>query len=162
MITKNQMQIKAEPGRQELFVVREFDAPREKVYRAFTDPKLVVQWLGPKNMTMTIDYYDCTTGGKYRYIHTDPNGNAYGFNGVVHEATEPERVIQTFEFEGMPERGHVVLDSAVFDDLPDGRSKVTIHSVYGSVADRDGMIQSGMEHGMREGFDRLDDLLDNQ
>ena len=160
MKTRNQTNVRAEPGRQELFITREFDAPRELVYKAYVDLELIVQWLGPRDLTMRIDRYDCRTGGSYRYVHVDKNGNEYGFNGVVHEATAPERVIQTFEFEGMPQRGHVSLDIALFEELPGGRTRVTMQSVFRSVGDRDGMIQAGMERGITEGFERLDEVLE--
>lgn len=159
MPSNNQTKVTAEPGKQELRITREFDAPRDLVFKAYTDPDLVIQWLGPKDLAMRIEKYDCRTGGSYRYIHSDKNGNDYAFNGAVHEVTVPERVIQIFEFEGMPERGHVSLDSAFFEELPNNRTKVTIHSVFRSVSDRDGLVQSGMEKGLSEGFSRLDDLL---
>lgn len=155
----NQTKITAEKGRQELFIVREFDAPRELVFRAFSDPDILIQFLGPRNMKMKVDHYNFKSGGSYRYVHRDEKGNEYGFNGVVHEVTAPERAIQTFEFEGMPQRGHVSLDTSVFEELPDNRCRLTIHSVFRSVADRDGMVMSGMEGGMNEGFARLDELL---
>ncbi|MEO6168299.1 MAG: SRPBCC family protein [Chitinophagales bacterium] len=159
MASKNQTNVKAEPGKQELFITREFDAPREMVFTAFSDPKLLIQWLGPKNMKMKIDYYNPRSGGSYRYVHTDENGNEFGFNGVLHEITAPVRMIQTFEFEGLPERGHVSLDTAAFEELPHNRTRLTIQSVFRSVADRDGMVKSGMEKGMNEGFLQLDELL---
>lgn len=161
MIPKKQTQVTAEKGRQEIFIVREFDAPRELVYRAFSEPELLVQFLGPRDLTMRIDYYDFRSGGSYRYVHTDVHGNEYGFNGVVHEATAPERMIQTFEFEGLGERGHVSLDTSLLEELPGNRTRLTIHSVFRSVADRDGMLMSGMENGMNQGFERLDELLEN-
>ncbi|HEY9049352.1 MAG TPA: SRPBCC family protein [Ohtaekwangia sp.] len=159
MTSKNQIKIVAEQGKQELYIYREFDAPREAVYRAFVEPELVVQWLGPLNMKMKIEKYDIRTGGSYRYIHTDGQGNEYAFNGVVHEATAPERVIQTFEFEGLPERGHVSLDTALFEPLPNNRTRLVMHSVFRSLMARDGMVMSGMEQGLGEGFARLDELL---
>ena len=155
----NQTKIIAEPGKQELFIIREFDAPRHLVFRACSEPELMVQWLGPRGLTMTVDKFDCRSNGHYRYMHTDPNGNAYGFHGVFHEVTAPQRTIQTFEFEGLPEKGHTSLETARFEELPGGRTRITIQSVFQSVADRDGMIQSGMERGVREGHERLDELL---
>lgn len=151
--------VTADPGKQELFITREFDAPRELVFRAHTEPRLIVQWLGPRGLTMTIDSFDCRPNGHYRYIHTDANGNAYGFHGTFHEITPPERAIQTFEFEGLPEKGHVSLETIRFEELPGSRTRVTVHAVYQSVADRDGMVKSGMERGVREGHERLDELL---
>ena len=160
MSTKRKTKIVAEPDRQELFIIREFDAPRELVFRAFVDPELYTQWLGPHGMVMTLEIFEPRQGGSWRYIHQDGEGNAFGFNGVFHDVSFPERIIQTFEFEGLPERGHVTLDTAVFEALPGGRTRLTAQSVFQSVADRDGMIQSGMERGVNEGYERLDALLE--
>jgi len=160
MITKNQTTIKVEPGKQELFVIREFDAPRELVFKAFTDPKILVKWLGPKDLSCRIDKLVPGSGGNWRFIHSDKNGNEFGFHGVCHEETAPERIIRTFEFEGLPEKGHVVLETAKFDALPGGRTKLTIQSVFQSVVDRDGMVQSGMEGGMNDSYERLDELFE--
>ncbi|HEY4324296.1 MAG TPA: SRPBCC family protein [Mucilaginibacter sp.] len=159
---KNQTKIIADKGVQELFIIREFNAPRELVFKAFTDPDLLLQWLGPCDMTMEIDYLDNRTGGSYRFIHRSANGQAFGFNGAIHEINEPERMIRTFEFEGLPERGHVVLETATFDALPDNRTKLTIQSVFRSIADRDGMVASGMEYGVNDSHNKLDELLEKQ
>lgn len=158
MSAKNSLTITAEPGKQELFITREFDAPRQLVYQAHIDPELYVQWLGPRGYEMVLETFEPHSGGRYRYIHKDASGNEYGFHGVFHELSE-ELMIQTFEFEGMPERGHVVLDTMKLESLPGNRSRITIQSVYRSVEDRDGMIQSGMERGVREGYERLDEIL---
>ena len=155
---KNQTIVTAEPGVQEVFITREFDAPRELVFKAHTDPELYVQWLGPHGYEMILETFEPVSGGKYRYIHKDPDGNEFGFHGTFHEMSE-ELMIQTFEFEGLPERGHVSLDTMRLEELPGGRTKVTIHSVFQSVSDRDGMVQSGMERGVREGYERLDEVL---
>ena len=155
---KNKTTITAEPGKQELYITREFDAPRELVYKAHIDPDLYVQWLGPRGYEMVLETFEPVSGGRYRYIHKDNDGNQFGFHGVFHEISE-ELMIQTFEFEGLPERGHVVLDTMKLEALPGNRTKVTIQSVYQSVSDRDGMIQSGMEHGVNDGYERLDELL---
>lgn len=159
MSAKNKTTITAEPGKQELFITREFDAPRELVYRAHTDPDLYVRWLGPHGYEMTLETFEPVSGGRYRYIHKDQAGNEFAFHGVFHEIS-PERMIQTFEFEGLPESGHVILDTMRLDELPGNRTKVTIQSVYQSVEDRDGMIQAGMERGMNEGYERLDEILE--
>ncbi|CAG1769206.1 hypothetical protein BAC3_00119 [uncultured bacterium] len=158
MPSKNKVTVTAEPGKQELFITREFDAPRELVYKAHIDPKLYVQWLGPHGYEMILETFEPVSGGKYRYIHKDKDGNEYGFHGTFHEMSE-ELMIQTFEFEGLPERGHVVLDTMRLEELPGNRTRVTIQSVYQSVEDRDGMVKSGMETGVREGYERLDDIL---
>ena len=151
--------IKAEPGKQTIEITREFDAPRELVFRAFTDPELYAEWLGPRELTMTLETFEPRDGGAYRYLHIDSAGNAYGFHGVFHEVTAPERIIQTFEFEGLPNRGHVTLETALFEELPGGRTRIAMESVFRSVADRDGMLQSDMERGVNDSYARLADLL---
>lgn len=155
----NKTEIIAEPGKQEIFIKREFDAPRELVFRAYTDPDILVQWLGPKNLTMRIEKNANAAGEPWRFIHSDENGNEFGFHGVCHEFLAPERLIRTFEFEGLPESGHVSLETATFEELPDNRTRVISQSVFKSVEDRDGMIASGMERGVNEGYERLDEVL---
>lgn len=150
------MKITAEPGVPQIIATREVDAPPDLVYRAFTDPDLLVQWLGPRRLTMKIDRYEVRDGGSWRYIHMDEDGTAYGFHGVFHGEPSPQGIVQTFEFEGYP--GHVQLDTARFEEV-DGSTIVHINSVFQSVEDRDGMLQSGMETGLNEGFERLDELL---
>ena len=157
---KNQTKITAEKGVQELFITREFNAPRELVFRAFNEPELLLQWLGGWAMTMKIDHIDSRTGGSYRFIHCTATGQEFSFNGVIHDVTAPERIIRTFEFEGLPERGHVSLETATFEALPDNRTKLTIQSVFKSVADRDGMVAAGMEHGVVGSHQRLDELFE--
>lgn len=159
LVKKNQTSITAEPGKQELFITREFDAPRELVFKAHIDPDLYVQWLGPRGFEMKLETFEPHSGGRYRYIHKDQDGNEYGFHGTFHEISEA-LMIQTFEFEGLPEKGHVSLDTMRLEKLPGDRTRITIHSVFQSVADRDGMIQSGMERGLSEGHARLDELLE--
>ena len=156
MKTKNQTKITAEKGKQELFITREL------LFEAFSDPELIVQWLGPRDLTMEIEKLDNRTGGSYRFIHCNASGNKFGFNGVIHEVTAPERIIRTFEFEGLPERGHVSLETATFEQLAGERTLLTIHSVFKSVADRDGMVMSGMERGVVDSHNRLDELLEKQ
>jgi len=158
MPSKNKTSIAVEPGKQELFITREFDAPRELVYKAHIDPDLYVQWLGPRGYEMVLETFEPHSGGRYRYTHKDQDGNEFGFHGVFHEMSE-ELMIQTFEFEGLPEPGHVVLDTMRLEELPGNRTRVTIQSVYQSIADRDGMVESGMEHGVNEGYERLDEIL---
>ncbi len=155
----NKTKITAEPGKQEVFIRREFDAPREVVFKAFTDPKLYTQWLGPRRFTMTLEKFEPRSGGMWRYISKDKAGNEYAFHGVNHEVLPPERIIDTFEFEGLPEKGHVSLETLRLEELPGGRTKLTIQAVFQSMADRDGMLQSGMEEGVNESYDRLDELL---
>jgi uncharacterized protein YndB with AHSA1/START domain len=158
-MAKNRTTITAEPGKQELFVTREFDAPRELVFRAHTDPDLFVQWLGPHGLTTNLETFEPVSGGRWRFVQKDADGNEFGFHGVFHEVS-PEQIIQTFEFEGLPESGHVVLETLLLEELPNGRTKLTTQSVYRSVADRDGMVQAGMETGVVEGYERLDQILE--
>jgi uncharacterized protein YndB with AHSA1/START domain len=158
----NKTTITAEPGKQEIFITREFDAPRELVFRAHTDPDLYVQWLGPREFKMVLELFEPRSGGSYRYIHKDSDGNEYAFHGVNHEVLASERIISTFEFEGLPEAGHVILGTLRFEALPGNRTRLTSQSVFQSVADRDGMVQAGMERGVNDGYERLDEILANQ
>ncbi len=155
----NKTEVIAEPGKQELFIIREFDAPRELVFRAHTDPEIYVKWVGPYGMTMTIEKWECRDGGSYKYTH-ERGGHTYAFFGVNHEVLSPERLIGTFEFDGLPERGHVILGKTLFEELPNGRSRIVHQSVFMSVNDRDGMVQSGMERGVSDGYEKLDSLLE--
>lgn len=155
----NKTTVVAEPGKQEVTITREFDAPRELVFKAHVDPKLYVQWLGPRGYKMRLDKFEPRSGGSWRYVHRDQQGNEFGFHGSYHEVLAPERLIDTFEFEGLPEKGHVSLETVRFEELPGKRTKLTVQAVFQSVADRDAMIQSGMETGVRESYERLDELL---
>jgi uncharacterized protein YndB with AHSA1/START domain len=158
-VTKNQTKIMAEPGKQELTITREFDAPREFVFKAHTDAEMYSQWLGPRRLKMRFTKFEPRDGGSYRFIHSDADGSEYAFHGVYHEVLAPERIISTFEFEGLPEKGHVFLQTARFEALPGNRTRLTGQAIYQSVEDRDGMIQSGMQTGVNEGYERLDELL---
>ena len=152
----HETQIVSDPDVPLVRIVREFDAPPDKVFRAHTDPDLLVQWLGPRNLTMTIDQYDCRTGGSYRYIHSR-DGEDYGFHGSFHEVRPNELIVQTFTFEGMPDG--VALEKMVLEDIGDGRTRLTATSLVDSFADRDAFVASGMEAGVIEGYERLDDVL---
>jgi uncharacterized protein YndB with AHSA1/START domain len=149
-------EITAEPGVPQIVMTREVDAPRDLVFRAYTDPELLVQWLGPRDLTMTIDRYDVRDGGTWRYVHTDAAGNEHGFHGVFHGTPSPDGIVQTFEYEGVP--GHVALDTVTLTER-DGRTLVRSVSSFQSVEDRDGMVASGMEQGVHDSDERLDDLL---
>ena len=137
-------------------ITREFDAPRDLIFRAYTDPELLAQWLGPRKYKMKVESWDVRDGGKWRYVHTDEEGNAWGFHGVFHGDQSPDGMLQTFEFEGWP--GQVSLESIVFEEK-DGKTVLRNHSVYQSVEARDAMVESGMESGVNEGYDRLDEVL---
>lgn len=109
---------------------------------------------------MTTEKFEMQNGGSYKYTH-EREGHKYAFLGVCHEVVEPERIIGTFEFDGLPEKGHVILGTTKFEELPGGRTRLVHQSVFQSVADRDGMIQSGMERGVSEGYEKLDEILVN-
>jgi uncharacterized protein YndB with AHSA1/START domain len=154
--THHETQIVSDPDVPLVRIVREFDAPPEKVFRAHTDPDLVVQWLGPRDLTMTIDHFDCRTGGSYRYIHSRGD-DEFGFHGSFHEVRPDELIVQTFTFEGFPDQ--VALERLVLEDLGDGRTRLTATSLVDSFADRDAFVASGMETGIVEGYERLDEVL---
>jgi uncharacterized protein YndB with AHSA1/START domain len=148
-------QINAPAGTPFVDTEREFDAPAALVHRAFLEPDLIVQWLGPRKYEMVIDKFDARAGGAYRYIHRNADAE-WAFHGVFH-SLDIDNMVQTFEFEGYP--GHVSLDQVVIEDIGGGRSRIRGHSVFQSVADRDGMIANGMGDGVEEGYDRLDELM---
>jgi len=152
----HETQIIADPDVPLVRIVREFDATREQVFRAHTDPELIVQWLGPRDLTMTVDHYDCRTGGSYRYVH-NRDGEEYGFNGTFHEVRPSELIVQTFSFEGFPDS--VALERLMIEDIGDGRTRLTATSLVDSFEGRDAFLASGMETGVREGYERLDELL---
>jgi uncharacterized protein YndB with AHSA1/START domain len=149
-------QVSAEQGTPFIDITRQFDAPRELVYRAHTDPDLVRQWLGG-GYEMVIDRWEARDGGSWRYVHRDAEGNEYGFHGVFHGAPTPDNLVQTFEFEGAP--GHVSLDAMTLEE-GDGRTTVRIHSTFQSVEARDAMVQAGMAEGLNAGYAKLDALLE--
>lgn len=149
--------VTATPNSYEVVISREFNASKERVFEAYTNSELYVQWMGPSALDMKIDSWDTVPGGKWRYVSKDPAGNEYGFHGVYHDVVKDERIVQTFEFEGMP--GHVSFNVIRFEEK-DGKTTITSTAVFETVADRDGMVSSGMESGARESFERLAALLD--
>lgn len=151
-----ELNVTATPGVPQVLTSRELDAPRELVFRAFTEPELLAQWLGPRRYTMTVDRFEPHDGGTWRYLHSDDAGNSFGFHGVFHGDPSVDGMVQTFEFEGAP--GHVSMDTLVFEEH-DGTTTVRTNTVFQSVQARDAMIDSGMTDGMGEGYGRLDDLL---
>lgn len=155
-MTTATMRITAEPGSALIETEREVDGPRDLVFRAWTDPVLLAQWLGPRRLTMRVDAYDVRHGGAWRYVHVDTDGTEYGFRGVFHGDPTPERIVQTFEFEGAP--GHVSLDTLILEDQG-ARTLVRTISAYPGVEARDAMLNSGMAAGMEEGFQQLEELL---
>jgi uncharacterized protein YndB with AHSA1/START domain len=155
----NKAIVTATPGEPIIHIERIFDAPREKVFQAMTTKELVEKWWVGPGYTIRVEEQDVRDGGKWKYVQTAKDGQEYAFYGVYHEVTAPERVIQTFEFSGLPERGHVSMDKMELHETEDGKTKMTVVSTYFSVADRDGMIQSGMEEGMQSTYTALDKVL---
>lgn len=154
----NQTNIIAEPGGQAIIITREIDAPRSKVWQAYTDPDLVMQWQGPRGYKGEATAWKLKPGGGWAFTHTNPEGESFDFRGFFIQVKPEERLVQTFEF--VPMEGHISLDTAIFEELDNGtRTKITGISVFQTPEDRDGMIQSGMEKGVREGYERLDELL---
>ncbi len=150
----NPVTITAPEGVPFIDIEREFDAPVAAVFRAHAEPDLIKQWLGPNGYEMDIEHFDFTSGGGYRYIHRNPEGQEFAFNGVFHVVRENDFAIQTFEFEGFPDV--VSIESLTFEDLGGGRTRLRAHAVYPSMEARDGMIASNMEVGVVEGYERLD------
>ncbi|HEY1277025.1 MAG TPA: SRPBCC family protein [Thermoleophilaceae bacterium] len=147
------------PTDREIHVERIFDAPRDRVFAAYTDPTLIPEWWGPHDTTTVVDQMDVRAGGNWRFVSQDCDGNEAAFRGTYREVSPPERIVQTFEWEGMP--GHVCVETATFEDLGD-RTKVTTTSLFHTTEERDGMLESGMDKGMNETFARLDELLARQ
>ena len=152
----HETQIVSDPDVPIVRIIREFDAPPEKVYRAHVDPDLVAEWMGPNSTRMRIDQWDARTGGSWRYVASDDNGE-YGFYGCFHELRPNELIVQTFTFEGMPDG--VALEKLVLEDLGNGRTRLTATSLVDSFEGRDGFVASGMDVGVNEGYEKLDELL---
>jgi uncharacterized protein YndB with AHSA1/START domain len=137
-------------------ITREFDAPPDKVFRAHTDPDLVARWLGPRDVEMTVEQFDCQTGGSYRYLHRS-GGEEHAFRGCFHDVRPSELIVQTFTYEGFPDG--VALERIEFEDLGNGRTRITTTSLVDSFEGRDAFVASGMEDGVQQGYQQLDELL---
>jgi uncharacterized protein YndB with AHSA1/START domain len=149
--------ITADPTVPAIRITREFDAPPAAVYRAHIDPDLVVRWLGPRRLTMTLQHWDARTGGGYRYTHAGEDGTEHHFFGSFHELRENERIVQTFTYEGFPDG--VAIETVTLTELPGGRTRLEGFSLGDSFEGRDAMLNSGMEEGIVEGYERLDEVL---
>ena len=145
------------PTDRTIHIEREFDAPRDLVFATFTNPDLIPEWWGPRGTTTEVVEMDVRTGGNWRFLTQDSGGSETAFRGTYREVTPPERIVQTFEWEGMP--GYVSLETATFEELADDRTKVTTVSIFYTTEERDGMLGSGMEGGMNETYQRLDEVL---
>ena len=141
----------------EVVLTRIFDAPRELLFKAHTDPDLIPQWWGLRSNTTIVEEMDVRPGGMWRFIQRDTSGREFTFHGEYREVLSPERLVNTFEFEGVP--GHIILDTTIFEESPDGKTKLTATSRFATIVDRDGMLNSGMESGSNEAWDRLAELL---
>ena len=150
------LDIKAEPGSPLIEMRYTFDAPRDLVFKAHTERESISQWWGPASLTTTVVTFEPRAGGQWRFVQRDADGNEYGFHGVYHDVVAPERLVYTFEFEGMP--GHVLLETLTFEER-DGRTTLIDRSAFTSVEDRDGMMEAGMESGANESMERLAALL---
>ncbi len=149
-------EIDADPMVPLIRITREFDAPAGRVFRAHTDPELLVKWLGPRDLEMRVDTFDCRSGGSYRYVHTRGE-EEFGFHGCFHLVRPSDLIIQTFTFEGVPEG--VALERLTLEELPGGRTRLVVSSLVESFEARDAILASGMDHGVRDGYDKLDGLL---
>ena len=155
-MSTHETEIELDPKVPLVRIIREFDAPPEKDFRAHVEPELLVQWLGPRRHETKIDYFECRTGGSYRYVASS-DGNEFWFHGCFHDVRPSELIVQTFTFEGQPDG--VALEKLVFEDLGDGRTRLVATSLVDSFEDRDAFVASGMEEGVQEGYERLDELL---
>jgi uncharacterized protein YndB with AHSA1/START domain len=144
------------PNDTEVRIEREFDAPRELVYEAYTDPELLTEWLGPRRLTMTVQQMDVRTGGSYRYTHSDAEGS-YVFFGEFREVDPPRLLVQTFQWEGNDAPPSV--DRVEFEELEGDRTRIVVTGTFDSKESRDAMLEAGMERGVREGYEKLDELL---
>lgn len=154
--TTHETEITTDPKVPAIRITREFHAAPAKVFRAHTDPDLLVQWLGPRDLETTVDYFDCRSGGSYRYVQRR-GADEFGFHGSFHEVRPDVTIVQTFTFEGVPDG--VALERADFEALDGGRTRLTVTSLVGSFEERDAILASGMEHGVREGYEKLEELL---
>ena len=143
------------PSDREFNTERVFDAPREKVWRAYSEPELLAQWWGRGNK-LVIEKFELERGGHWRFVeHAD--GEAHGFEGRFREVTPIERIVMSFEWDGMP--AHVIIETVELHDLGDGRTRVVTNSLFHTKEERDGMMQAGMEGGLNESYAALDRLL---
>jgi uncharacterized protein YndB with AHSA1/START domain len=149
-------QITAQPGVPQITMTREFAAPRDLLFRAYTEPEMLAKWLGPRNLTLTVERLENHDGGIWRFIHRDPTGNEFGFHGIIHGTPSPRGIVRTFEFEGAP--GHVSLETLTFEEQGE-RTVVRTNCVYQSVEARDAVLDNGMERGFNTSMDRLEELV---
>lgn len=155
-MTATNTELLVEPGQSVIVLTRVLDAPRERVFAAHTDAAAISQWWGPRSAKTVVDKLEPQAGGSWRFVCEEADGD-HGFHGVYHDVVENERIVNTFEYEGMP--GHVILETVLFEEH-DGKTKLINISALNSVEERDGFVESGVEQGANESMDRLQELLD--
>lgn len=143
------------PAEREIHVERIFNAPRDRVWKALTDPEFIAQWWGRGNKVV-IEKLEVTRGGHWRFVEHGPDG-VHGFEGRYREVRPPERLVYTFEWDGMP--GHVIVELTTLADLGDGRTKLVTTSLFHTGEERDGFLHSGMEGGLNQSYEALDRVL---
>lgn len=156
-LAKHETQIEANPDLPTIEITREFDAPPDRVFRAWTDPDLFARWIGPRSIETQIEHWDARTGGSWRYSNTRNGEPLASFYGSFHEVRPNERLVQTFTWEGAPDG--VSLEIMTLEELEGGRTRLRSLSVVESMEVRDAILQSGMEVGVIEGYEKLDELL---
>jgi uncharacterized protein YndB with AHSA1/START domain len=148
------------PSDREIRIERVLAAPRELIFDTYVDPELIPEWWGPHGTRAIVEAMDVRPGGAWRYVCESSDGSRTGFRGTYREIERPERIQQTFEWDGMP--GYVSVDTVTFEDLGDGRTKVVSMSLFHTTEERDGMLASGMEGGANETYERLEELLERK
>lgn len=144
--------IRAEDGKQEIVVTREFDLPLELLFKAYVTPEIVEQWMGTKVLKLENKKH-----GSYQFETTDPQGNKHGFNGVIHEFSPNQRITRTFEMENTP--FPVQLEFLDFEKLTDETSRLEMQIVYRSIEDRDRMLKLPFAQGINMAHNRLQDIV---
>jgi uncharacterized protein YndB with AHSA1/START domain len=152
---KSENGMTVEPSSQDVVLTWTFDAPRQLLFQAYTDPQMIPNWWGPRELVTTVERLEARTGGIWRFVQRDPDGNVHAFHGVFHEVSAPQRIVRTFEYEGTP--GRVMLETVAFDEVA-GRTKLITQSVFQTLADRDQMVAAGMERGVVDSMERLAQL----
>jgi uncharacterized protein YndB with AHSA1/START domain len=155
--TKHETEISADPNLPTITIVREFDAPPDRVFRAHVDPELYVQWVGPRSIDARLEHWDARTGGSWRYTAVRDGEEIASFFGSFHEVRPNERIVQTFTYDGAPDG--VSLETLTLEELLDGRTRLTGFSLVESIEIRDMILSSGMDLGVNEGYEKLDELL---
>jgi uncharacterized protein YndB with AHSA1/START domain len=145
------------PADEEILITREFDAPRHLVYRAYTTPELVSRWWPGLRGEMRSAEIDLRVGGRWRYVMVAHGEHEVAFHGEYSEVVENERLVTTEVYEGAPEGSGAALDIVTFEER-DGRTTLTILMRVESREVRDMIIATGMEGGMQEGMDLLEQI----